>query len=60
MGSNPTLSAMNSRDFGSKHRFMAVYPGVTLAEANRMLAVVKATENFRALTFARCELDLMT
>ena len=34
-------------------RFMAVFAGTTLAEANRMLAAVKATKNFSAAKLRR-------
>ena len=36
-----------------KHRFMAVYAGTTLAEANRMLAAVKATGKFPGANIRR-------
>ena len=38
---------------GPKHRFMAVYAGLTLAEANRMLQAVKATGKFPAANIRR-------
>jgi hypothetical protein len=36
-----------------RHRFMAVYAGATLAEANRMLAAVKATGKFPGANIRR-------
>lgn len=36
-----------------KHRFMAVYAGATLTEANRMLAAVKATGKFPGANLRR-------
>ncbi len=40
------LSSHNVMNLSEKHRIMAVYAGTTLAEANRMLAAVKATGKF--------------
>jgi hypothetical protein len=40
------LSSRRSRNLSETHRIMAVYAGTTLAEANRMLAAVKATGKF--------------
>src|SRR5450432_2647290 len=42
----PDAETLFYSNVSSKHRFMAVYAGATLAEANRMLAAVKATEKF--------------
>jgi len=40
------LSSRQTRNLSETHRIMAVYAGTTLAEANRMLAAVKATGKF--------------
>jgi len=40
-------------NISSKHRFMAVYAGKTPAEANRMLAAVKATGKFPGANIRR-------
>ena len=47
------LSSRNVRNMSETHRIMAVYAGATLAEANRMLAAVKATGKFPGANIRR-------
>src|SRR2546421_1934243 len=54
----PEPGNLSYSNTSSKHRFMAVYAGTTLAEANRMLTAVKASGSSREQTFAGCELAL--
>ena len=46
-------SSRKPRYFSETHRFMAVYAGPTLADANRMLAAVKATGKFSGANIRR-------
>ena len=49
----PEPGNLSYSNTSSKHRFMAVYAGTTLAEANRMLAAVKATGKFPGANIRR-------
>ena len=49
----PEPGNLSYSNTSSKHRFMAVYAGTTLAEANRMLAAVKATGKFTGANIRR-------
>src|SRR6266516_2922044 len=49
----PEPGNLSYSNTSSKHRFMAVYAGSTLAEANRMLAAVKATGKFPGANIRR-------
>jgi len=49
----PEPGNLSYSNTSSKHRFMAVYAGSTLAEANRMFAVVKATGKFPGANIRR-------
>jgi len=47
------LSSRQIRNLSETHRIMAVFAGTTLAEANRMLAAVKATGKFPGANIRR-------
>jgi hypothetical protein len=49
----PDAPGVFYRNTSSKHRFMAVYAGTTLAEANGMLAVVRAIGKFPGANIRR-------
>jgi len=49
----PEPGNLSYSNTSSEHRFMAVYAGTTLAEANRMLAAVKATGKFPGANIRR-------
>ena len=49
----PEPGNLSYSNTSSKHRFMAVYAGSTLTEANRMLAAVKATGKFPGANIRR-------
>ena len=49
----PEPGNLSYSNTSSKHRFMAVYAGTTLAEANRTLAAVKATGKFPGANIRR-------
>ena len=49
----PEPGNLSYSNTSSKHRFIAVYAGTTLAEANRMLAAVKATGKFPGANIRR-------
>jgi hypothetical protein len=49
----PEAGNLSYSNISSQHRFMAVYAGTTLAEANRMLAAVKATGKFPGANIRR-------
>lgn len=54
----PEPGNLSYSNTSSKHRFMAVYAGTTLAEANRMLTVVKATGKFPGANIRRMRTGL--
>ena len=47
------LSSRQTRNLGETHRIMAVYAGTAIAEARKMLAVVKATGKFPSANIRR-------
>ena len=49
----PEPGNLSYSNTSSQHRFMAMYAGTTLAEANRMLAAVKATGKFPGANIRR-------
>ena len=54
----PEPGNLSYSNTSSKHRFMAVYAGTTLAEANRRLAAVKATGKFPGANIRRMRTGL--